>query len=144
MPNVYLHLPKLTPLILWASVIAAMPLPAQTRQTEDARREAWQKVDQIFAAMGVRAGATVADVGAGDGFFTSRLARAVGSDGRVFALDVDEKALARLKNRLADEGIRNVSAHSRSALDSPRFSRTGRRASSQGRQARRHLLQLTG
>jgi predicted methyltransferase len=89
-------------------VAAAIPLPAHTRQTDDTRREAWQKVDQIFAAMGVRSGATVADVGAGDGFFTSRLARAVGPDGRVFAVDVDEKALTRLQKRLADEGIRNV------------------------------------
>jgi predicted methyltransferase len=106
MPNVYLR--RMTQVILWAAVIAVMPVLAQTRQTDEARREAWQKVDQIFSAMGVRSGATVADVGAGDGFFTSRLARAVGPDGRVFAVDVDEKALTRLQKRLEDESIRNV------------------------------------
>jgi predicted methyltransferase len=100
---------KLTRLVVLACCVAGtIPLLAQTRNAGDERREAWQKVDQIFAAMGVGTGATVADVGAGDGFFTSRLARAVGPDGRVFAVDVDEKALARLQKRLEDEDVRNV------------------------------------
>src|SRR5687768_8820949 len=97
-----------TRVLLLAFVTVAAPLLAQTRQTEEGRREEWQKVEQIFSAMGVRSGATVADVGAGDGFFTSRLARAVGPNGRVFAVDVDEGALTRLRKRLEDDGIRNV------------------------------------
>lgn len=107
MGRVYVR--NLTRVIVLACCVAgAMPLLAQTRDTDDGRREAWQKVDQIFAAMGVRRGATVADVGAGDGFFTTRLSRAVGPDGRVFAVDVDEAALTRLRQRLEREGIRNV------------------------------------
>jgi len=70
MPNIYSR--KLTPVLLVTCVLGAMPLLAQTRQAEEGRREEWQKVDQIFSAMGVRPGATVADVGAGDGFFTTR------------------------------------------------------------------------
>jgi FkbM family methyltransferase len=50
----------------------------------------------------------VADVGAGDGFFTARLARAVGADGRVFAVDVAAGTLQRLRARVADEGLSNV------------------------------------
>jgi predicted methyltransferase len=99
---------RLSRIVLWACVLAAVPLLGQVRQADEGRREEWQKVDQIFTAMGVRSGATVADVGAGDGFFTSRLARAVGPDGRVFAVDVDEGALTRLRKRLEDDGIRNV------------------------------------
>jgi predicted methyltransferase len=94
--------------MLLACVMGAIPLLAQTRQADEGRRDDWQKVDQIFSAMGVRPGATVADVGAGDGFFTSRLARAVGANGRVFAVDIDEGSLTRLRRRLEDEGIRNV------------------------------------
>lgn len=99
---------KLTRVLLCAGILGAGPLLAQARQTDDARREEWQKVDQILGAMGVRSGATVADVGAGDGFFTTRLARAVGPNGRVFAVDIDEGALTRLRKRLEDEGIHNV------------------------------------
>src|SRR5688572_2825478 len=64
--------------------VAGVP-PAPTEHD----REQWQKVPEIFAAMGVSRGSRVADVGAGTGFFTVRLARAVGPAGRVFAVDVN-------------------------------------------------------
>lgn len=82
--------------------------PSAQDRAQESRREAWQKVDEIFAAMGIKAGAAVADVGAGGGFFTARLARAVGANGRVFAVDVSDEALDRLRKRLDEEEIRNV------------------------------------
>ena len=99
---------RLFQLACLTSVLVGIPLAAQDRGAEERRREQWQKVDEIFAAMAIRPGAVVADVGAGDGFFTSRLARAVGHDGRVFAVDIDDAALERLRRRLADDGIQNV------------------------------------
>ena len=90
---------------------------AQSARPEEQRREVWQKVDEIFSAMGVRPGATVADIGAGDGFFTARLARAVGPEGRVFAVDIEDGALTRLRKRLEDDNIRNVSVVKGTATD---------------------------
>ena len=58
--------------------------------------------------MGVTTGAVVADVGAGDGFFTTRLSKAVGPSGRVYAVDVSSQALERLKVNVAREGLTNV------------------------------------
>lgn len=107
-------------LACFASLLAVATLVAQDRAASESRREQWQKVDEIFVAMGVRPGATVADIGAGDGFFTNRLARAVGPDGRVFAVDIDEKALERLRKRLDDDGIRNV-AIVKGAPDDPKL-----------------------
>jgi len=75
---------------------------------EESAREAWQKVPDILEAMAVRPGATVADVGAGDGFLTVRLARAVGASGRVVAVDVSARALDRLRARLDRERLTNV------------------------------------
>jgi predicted methyltransferase len=95
-------------------------MAAQERVSAESLRERWQNVDQIFAAMGVRDGATVADVGAGDGFFTSRLSRAVGARGRVFAVDIDDKALERLRRRLQDERVQNVTVI-KGAPDDPRL-----------------------
>jgi predicted methyltransferase len=83
---------------------------AQERAAQERRREQWQNVDVIFAEMGVRPGASVADIGAGDGFFTSRLAQSVGPNGRVFAVDIDDAAIARLRKRLQEDGIENVTA----------------------------------
>ena len=58
--------------------------------------------------MQIKPGASVADVGAGDGFFTKRLSNAVGPEGRVFAVDVGADALRRLRQRVSDEGFANV------------------------------------
>jgi predicted methyltransferase len=76
--------------------------------TSEADREQWQKVVEIFAAMGVAADSRVADVGAGGGFFTVRLARAIGAGGRVFAVDVSPDAVRDLKQRISREGLENV------------------------------------
>jgi len=75
---------------------------------EDPERAAWQKPDEVVAALGLRAGAVVCDVGAGPGYFTLRLARAVGPTGRVFAVDVVPEMLAVLRDRLEKAGLRNV------------------------------------
>jgi len=97
--------------------LALLPSPAipQAPRTdasltlqEESARENWQKVPEIFEAMAVRPGATVADVGAGDGFLTVRLAHAVGATGRVMAVDVSARALDRLRARLDRERVTNV------------------------------------
>ncbi|MEK7702210.1 MAG: methyltransferase domain-containing protein [candidate division NC10 bacterium] len=71
-------------------------------------RSAWQKPEQVIRAIGVRRGQVVADVGAGPGFFTLRLARAVGPAGRVYAVDPEPALLDALRERLARSGTRNV------------------------------------
>jgi SAM-dependent methyltransferase len=53
-------------------------------------------------------GQTVADVGAGSGFFTERLSRAVGPKGRVFAVDIQPEMLERLRTRIERAGLANV------------------------------------
>lgn len=95
-------------LVCLACAFSAVSPSAQERGSQERHREQWQKVDVIFAEMGVRAGATVADIGAGDGFFTSRLARAVGASGRVFAVEIDDAMMERLRRRLQQDGIENV------------------------------------
>jgi precorrin-6B methylase 2 len=82
---------------------------ASVRQQESAR-EVWQKVGDIFAAMRIGSGSVVADVGAGDGFLTARLARAVGPAGQVFAVDADDRAIERLRARVEQEALTNVTA----------------------------------
>jgi predicted methyltransferase len=76
----------------------------------ESHRESWQRVPDVIAALGIAPGSRVADVGAGDGFFTTRLANAVGADGRVYAVDISKNALDRLSRRIADAGLTNVDA----------------------------------
>jgi FkbM family methyltransferase len=78
------------------------------RAAQEATRETQQRVPDIFKAMGVAPGAVVADIGAGQGFFTVRLAKAVGDSGRVYAVDISQQALRSLRSRVEQEGLQNV------------------------------------
>ena len=64
-------------------------------------RDAWQEPVRVLALLDVAPGRTLADVGAGGGYFTERLAAAVGASGRVIAVDIDSDALAQLTTRFA-------------------------------------------
>lgn len=66
-------------------------------------RDRLRRPDLLVAALGIRPGARVADVGAGDGYLTHRLARAAGASGRVVATDVDAAALARISPSVTGE-----------------------------------------
>ena len=96
-------------LLALSTLAAARQDPVQTaRIRENNAREGWQRVPDILVALNVIPGAHVADVGAGDGFFTVRLARAVGPNGRVIAVDISREALERLRSRLVDDVLTNV------------------------------------
>src|SRR5882762_10231373 len=69
-------------------------------------RARWQRPDRVLKALRVRRGAVVADVGSGPGYFTTRLARAVGPRGRVYAVDPEPEVLKVLVKRL--DGGTNV------------------------------------
>jgi predicted methyltransferase len=71
-------------------------------------RDAWQKPDQIMDALGIADGSTVADIGAGAGWFTIRLARRVGPHGRVYAEDIQRQMLEAIRRRISREGLQNV------------------------------------
>ena len=71
-------------------------------------RSLWQKPDEIMDALNIADGATVADVGAGFGWFTVRLARRVGPNGRVYAEDIQRPMLEAIGYRVRREELTNV------------------------------------
>lgn len=71
-------------------------------------RAEWQKPDAVVAQLGLAPGATVCEIGAGPGYFSLRLARAVGAQGLVYAVDVEPRILAVLRDRIDEAGARNV------------------------------------
>jgi ubiquinone/menaquinone biosynthesis C-methylase UbiE len=75
---------------------------------ESPDRAEWQKPDQVLAALGVRAGQTVCEVGIGPGYFALRLAQKVGRRGLVYAVDVEPRVLDAFRERLVRSGLRNV------------------------------------
>jgi ubiquinone/menaquinone biosynthesis C-methylase UbiE len=83
-------------------------LASYIKRLESAERATWQKPDQVVAALGLRPGQVVADIGAGPGYFALRLARAVGTRGRVFAVDVEAALLSVLRERVAAAKLAQV------------------------------------
>jgi ubiquinone/menaquinone biosynthesis C-methylase UbiE len=71
-------------------------------------RVLWQKPEQIMDAVHVAEGSTVADIGAGAGWFTIRLAQRVGPNGLVYSQDVQSLMLEAIKRRVQREGLQNV------------------------------------
>ncbi len=88
-------------------LVALALATAQTIEHEP-EREHWQQVGDIFQAMAIGPGSIVADVGAGDGFLTVRLSPLVAENGRVYAEDIAEARLERLRKRVADAHLDNV------------------------------------
>jgi ubiquinone/menaquinone biosynthesis C-methylase UbiE len=77
-------------------------------QLADESREKTEKVGEILTALQAEPGKRIADVGAGEGFYSLRIARAVGPTGRVTAVDVSEKHLEKLRARLQLDNVTNV------------------------------------
>jgi predicted methyltransferase len=71
-------------------------------------RDLWQLPEQIMDVLGIAEASVVADVGAGSGWFTVRLARRVGPNGVVFAQDVQPEMLNAISRRVQREGMTNV------------------------------------
>jgi arsenite methyltransferase len=78
------------------------------RRQLNPRRATWQKPAVLVRALGLRRGQVVAEIGSGPGYFTPRLARAVGPSGHVYAVDPEAAILDVLRRRLARTGLRNV------------------------------------
>jgi SAM-dependent methyltransferase len=77
------------------------------RVFDDPARAAWQKPDEVIKALGLASDAKVADIGAGTGYFSSRLARAV-PGGRVYAVDAEPDMVGYLRDRAQREGLANL------------------------------------
>jgi ubiquinone/menaquinone biosynthesis C-methylase UbiE len=80
---------------------------ALKRQLNPARKK-WQQPETLVRALRLRPGQTVAEIGSGPGYFTPRLARAVGPSGHVFAVDPEPLVLDVLRKRVARAGVKNV------------------------------------
>jgi ubiquinone/menaquinone biosynthesis C-methylase UbiE len=76
---------------------------------EDPKRDGYQKPHEVMQALGVKDGEVIADIGAGSGYFTIRLAQHVGSTGRVYAVDISPDMVRHLHQRVHDLRLLNVS-----------------------------------
>ena len=84
--------------------------PAQSaKQFDDPARDAWQMPDKVIAALHLKPGQIVADIGAGTGYFSVRLARSEAAP-KVYAVDIEPGMVTYLRDRAAKEGFENIIA----------------------------------
>lgn len=90
---------------------ADRPVPeiVSERYSNEVVRDSRGEATKVMDLANIRPGMTVADLGAGEGYYTVRLAERVGTDGRVLAQDIDRTVLERLGQRVEREGLSNIS-----------------------------------
>lgn len=71
-------------------------------------RDAWQKPEELIRQLALSDGSTVADIGSHEGYLTFKLSKAVGEGGKVFAVDVDQNKLDKLKEHARDRLAKNI------------------------------------
>jgi ubiquinone/menaquinone biosynthesis C-methylase UbiE len=79
--------------------------PENLGELEGADRDTWQRSEQVMDALGIAEGSVVADLGAGSGWFTVRLAQRVRPNGKVYAEDIQPQMVEVIKRRRARENL---------------------------------------
>jgi len=92
-------------LVLSASTAATKKGGASFKKLD---RDKWQQPQRVMVDLGLKDGSQVADIGCGNGYFTFRLARAVGEKGKVFATEISKGALKNVSTRAAKEKVKNI------------------------------------
>ena len=87
---------------------------------ERAEREQEEAPSKAIEALELKPGMVIADIGAGSGYYTSRLAKKVAPSGRVYATDIQPGMIEILNRRVKDEGLTNVETIL-GAMDDPRL-----------------------
>jgi ubiquinone/menaquinone biosynthesis C-methylase UbiE len=71
-------------------------------------RDRWQKSDELIGMLNISAGSQVADIGCHEGYMTFKLSHVVGSSGKVFAVDVDQSKLDKVRRAASKNKVENI------------------------------------
>ena len=80
---------------------------ASAKTFDDPARDAWQMPDRVIAALNLKPGQIVADIGSGTGYFSVRLAKSAAAP-KVYGADIEPSMVTYLRERAAKEGLHNV------------------------------------
>lgn len=102
------HVKRARPFVLLAALILSGCTTLKRCAYEGISRDEWQKPGEVIRALAIRPGERIADLGSGSGYFTFRLAKAVGSMGKVYAVDIDKGLNEYVASRAQQEGHSNI------------------------------------
>jgi ubiquinone/menaquinone biosynthesis C-methylase UbiE len=75
---------------------------------ESSERDSYQKPEEVLEALQLKTGEVIADIGAGSGYFSFRLAREVGESGKVYAVDINPDMILHMNRRSREASIDNI------------------------------------
>jgi arsenite methyltransferase len=75
---------------------------------DNPQRDLEQKPEEVIAALDLKAGEKLADIGAGSGYFSFRFARKLGDSGRVYAVDINSDMILHMNRYIRDKKVNNV------------------------------------
>ena len=101
-------------------LLATSTITAQRWQEDWDERDKWQRPADVLDALGLHSGSSAADIGAGNGYFSYRMAERVGPSGKVYAVDIDKLTLEGLRDRAAREKVTQIETIF-SAADDPKL-----------------------
>ena len=81
---------------------------AYMKALDDPKRDEYQKPHEVLTALNIKPGEVIADIGAGSGYFTFRLAHFVGDKGKIYAVDVSPDMVRHINRRIRDSKTTNV------------------------------------
>jgi ubiquinone/menaquinone biosynthesis C-methylase UbiE len=88
--------------------LGQLPADEYIDRMDGIRRVEQLRVDEVVAALDLKSGDVVADIGSGSGVFTVAMARAVGPTGKVYAVDIDQEMIDFVLSRAREQGLTNV------------------------------------
>jgi predicted methyltransferase len=92
-----------------ATLLGLLRLRAAQDSTLDfAKRDVWQRPNEVMDELGIKEGTVVADVGCGSGYFVFHLAQRVGPKGKVYAEDIESGVLSKIDSRIHEENLEQI------------------------------------
>ena len=101
--------------------IGSRPAAEWIPHLEDPQRVTGLKIDEVIRLIELKPGMVVADIGSGSGVFTRPFAKAVGSNGKAIAVDIDPALLSYVSESATKAGIKNIETHL-APIDDPKLS----------------------
>lgn len=87
---------------------ASEPYTGDLSIFEDSQREEKLQIGRVMDVLGIKEGTSVADIGAGSGWFTVRAARRAGSKGTIYAVEINQDYIKHIEARAASENLPNI------------------------------------
>lgn len=106
--RVVVQAPRKKPVVEGVDRETSRPYTGSLSIFEDPHRDQKLQIDRVMDLLGIKEGASVADIGAGSGWFTVRAARRVGNSAIVYAVDINSNFLKHIEERARGEKLPNI------------------------------------